>query len=129
MVIAELVKRLRALTLQLLPVEADPDSISEPTSRIITPEVISAYMAAAGDFVEAVSCFRVCGIAIGFNIISSLTVFLGQEQSLCGMPTIILLTTTRTMVEVRISTLPEYLNASSQRLNTPYNRHCLRGLS
>ncbi|KAK7060397.1 Calcium channel yvc1 [Paramarasmius palmivorus] len=51
--LTKLVKRLRALTLQLLPVEADPDSISEPTSRIITPEVISAYMAAAGDFVEA----------------------------------------------------------------------------
>ncbi|KAI3615204.1 calcium activated cation channel [Moniliophthora roreri] len=51
--LTKLVKRLRALTLQLLPVEADPNSVSEPTSRIITPEVISAYMAAAGDFLEA----------------------------------------------------------------------------
>jgi hypothetical protein len=39
----------------LLPVEVDPVSINEPTSRIITPQVISAYRAAAGDFGEAVS--------------------------------------------------------------------------
>ncbi|KII94963.1 hypothetical protein PLICRDRAFT_33792 [Plicaturopsis crispa FD-325 SS-3] len=51
--LSKLVKRLRALTLTLLPVEVDPASISEPTSRIITPQVISAYRAAAGDFVEA----------------------------------------------------------------------------
>lgn len=50
----ELVKRLRALTLTLLPVEVDPDSINEATSRVITPQVISAFKAAAGDFVEAV---------------------------------------------------------------------------
>jgi hypothetical protein len=53
--ISELIKRLRVLTLALLPVEVDPASINEPTSRVITPEVISAYRAAAGDFVEAVS--------------------------------------------------------------------------
>jgi hypothetical protein len=53
--ISELVRRLRALTLKLLPVEVDPQSINEPTSRIITPQVIMAYRAAAGDFVEAVS--------------------------------------------------------------------------
>ncbi|KAH9482548.1 Calcium channel YVC1 [Psilocybe cubensis] len=51
--LTKLVKRLRALTLTLLPVEADIESISEPTSRIITPQVISAYKAAAGDFTEA----------------------------------------------------------------------------
>ena len=50
----ELVKRLRTLTLALLPVEVDPASIIEPTSRTITPAVIGAYRAAAGDFVEAV---------------------------------------------------------------------------
>lgn len=49
--------RLRALTLTLLPVEVDPEAINEPTSRVITPQVISAYRAAAGDFAEAV---RVC---------------------------------------------------------------------
>ncbi|PFH51286.1 hypothetical protein AMATHDRAFT_3139 [Amanita thiersii Skay4041] len=48
-----LIKRLRALTLQLLPVEVEPDSLSNPTSRIITPQVISAYQKAAGDFEEA----------------------------------------------------------------------------
>ncbi|KAG6817856.1 hypothetical protein H0H87_001688 [Tephrocybe sp. NHM501043] len=51
--LTKLVKRLRALTLTLLPVEVDPASINEPTSRVITPHVISAYKAAAGDFVEA----------------------------------------------------------------------------
>ncbi|KAL0580084.1 Calcium channel yvc1 [Marasmius crinis-equi] len=51
--LTKLVKRLRALTLQLLPVEVDPQDLISPTSRIITPEVISAYKAAAGDFLEA----------------------------------------------------------------------------
>ncbi|KAJ3741523.1 calcium activated cation channel [Lentinula detonsa] len=51
--LTKLVKRLRALTLKLLPVEVDPKAINEPTSRIITPQVISAYRAAAGDFDEA----------------------------------------------------------------------------
>lgn len=50
----ELVKRLRALTLALLPVEVNPHNINEPTGSIITPQVISAYIAAAGDFVDAV---------------------------------------------------------------------------
>ncbi|KAJ3544692.1 hypothetical protein NMY22_g2688 [Coprinellus aureogranulatus] len=51
--LTKLVRRLRAMTLQLLPVEVDPESISEPTSRVITPQVIAAYKAAAGDFLEA----------------------------------------------------------------------------
>lgn len=51
----ELVRRLRALTFTLLPVEVPPDTISDPTSRIITPQVIKAYIAAAGDLTEAVS--------------------------------------------------------------------------
>jgi hypothetical protein len=48
------------MTMELLPVEVLPASINEPTSRVITPQVISAYMAAAGDFREAV-----CGPALG----------------------------------------------------------------
>ncbi|CAK5275367.1 unnamed protein product [Mycena citricolor] len=52
-VLTKLVNRLRALTLTLLPVEVDPASISGPTSRVITPQVIKAYKAAAGDFHEA----------------------------------------------------------------------------
>ena len=55
----ELVRRLRALTLELLPVEVALESINDPTSRIITPQVITAYRAAAGDFVEAVSVHTV----------------------------------------------------------------------
>jgi hypothetical protein len=52
--IKELVKRLRALTLQLLPVEVSVEEIKNPTSRVITLQVIAAYKAAAGDFLEAV---------------------------------------------------------------------------
>lgn len=51
--LTKLIRRLRALTLQLLPIEVPPESISDPTSRIITPQVIKAYIAAAGDLVEA----------------------------------------------------------------------------
>ncbi|KAH9049645.1 calcium activated cation channel [Lactarius hengduanensis] len=51
--LARLIKRLRILTLSLLPVEVDPGSINDPTSRVITPQVISAYIAAGGDLVEA----------------------------------------------------------------------------
>ncbi|KAG2349128.1 hypothetical protein BDR05DRAFT_956507 [Suillus weaverae] len=51
--LTKLVKRLRALATKLLPVEVDEESIDDPTSRIITPNVISAFSDAAGDFVEA----------------------------------------------------------------------------
>ena len=50
--------------MSLLPVEVPPDTISDPTSRIITPQVVKAYIAAAGDVVEAVSCKGMsCAIA------------------------------------------------------------------
>ncbi|KAJ3484123.1 hypothetical protein NLI96_g5862 [Meripilus lineatus] len=51
--LTKLVKRLRTLTLTLLPVEVPLESINDATSRVITPHVISAYMAAAGDLLEA----------------------------------------------------------------------------
>ena len=51
--LTKLVKRLRALTINLLPVQVHPKELNEPTSRIITPQVISAYRASAGDFEEA----------------------------------------------------------------------------
>lgn len=57
--VPELVRRLRAMTLQLLPVEVEPEGLDEPTSRVITPQVIAAYRAAAGDFVEAVRILSV----------------------------------------------------------------------
>jgi hypothetical protein len=50
----ELIKRIRALTCKLLPVQVDLDEISRPTSRIVTPKVVAAYSQAAGDFGEAV---------------------------------------------------------------------------
>nr|GAT53044.1 predicted protein [Mycena chlorophos] len=51
--LTKLVKRLRALTLTLLPVEVEPHKITEPTSGVVTQRVVEAYYAAAGDFVEA----------------------------------------------------------------------------
>ncbi|KAL7282554.1 hypothetical protein ACG7TL_004025 [Trametes sanguinea] len=51
--VTSLVRRVKIMTLKLLPVEVPPDSISDPTSRIITPQVINAYIDAAGDFMEA----------------------------------------------------------------------------
>lgn len=53
--IPDLIKRVRALTLRLLPVEVAPEAIDDPTSRVITPQVIDAYIEASGDFVNAVS--------------------------------------------------------------------------
>ncbi|KAH0839846.1 hypothetical protein J3R83DRAFT_796 [Lanmaoa asiatica] len=51
--VVELIKRLRALTLKLLPLEVDVKTINDPTSRIITPLVMLSYMEAAGDFGDA----------------------------------------------------------------------------
>ncbi|CAE6411686.1 unnamed protein product [Rhizoctonia solani] len=51
--LTKLIKRIRALTLKLLPLEVEPDAITDPTSRIVTPAVIAAYVEAAGDFGEA----------------------------------------------------------------------------
>ncbi|KAG8717126.1 hypothetical protein FRC08_008161 [Ceratobasidium sp. 394] len=51
--LTKLIKRVRALTLTLLPLEVSPEEITNPTSRITTPAVISAYIEAAGDFGEA----------------------------------------------------------------------------
>ncbi|KIP12742.1 hypothetical protein PHLGIDRAFT_17507 [Phlebiopsis gigantea 11061_1 CR5-6] len=51
--LTKLVRRLRTLTLTLVPVEVPLESIADPTSRLITPQVIKAYIAAAGDLVEA----------------------------------------------------------------------------
>ncbi len=52
---------MRTLTLKLLPLEVPLDSISDPTSRIITPQVVDAYITAAGDFTDVVSVsFLLC---------------------------------------------------------------------
>lgn len=50
---SKLVRRLKALTLALLPVEVSPDRLEDPTSRVITHQVVSSYIAAAGDLIEA----------------------------------------------------------------------------
>lgn len=59
--IAEIIKRIRALTFKLLPVQVELSTLSEPTSRVITPKVIEAYAKAAGDFGEAVCSSRKVG--------------------------------------------------------------------
>lgn len=46
------------MVLQLLPAEVPLAQIKQPASRILTPQVSSAFMAAAGDFVEAVRYSR-----------------------------------------------------------------------
>lgn len=43
------------MTLKLLPVEVETAQLVEPTSRIITPQVIAVYAKAAGDFEDSVS--------------------------------------------------------------------------
>ncbi|KAI0677344.1 hypothetical protein C8Q78DRAFT_1002340 [Trametes maxima] len=56
--VTSLIRRVKVMTLKLLPVEVPPDSISDPTSRVITPQVINAFIDAAGDFMEALPyCF------------------------------------------------------------------------
>jgi hypothetical protein len=79
----ELIKRLRVLTLTLLPVEVDPAVINEPTSMVITTQVISAYRAAAGDFVEAVSPPALHSIAVGGYLISVHSLPASILSSLC----------------------------------------------
>jgi len=52
--LAEIVKRLRAMTIKLLPVQVEMSQISDATSNIITPEVVKAFAQSGGDFAEAV---------------------------------------------------------------------------
>ncbi|EIW82309.1 hypothetical protein CONPUDRAFT_81817 [Coniophora puteana RWD-64-598 SS2] len=51
--LTKLIKRLRLLTFTLLPHEVDVESISNPVSKVITPNVVNAYLDAAGDFKAA----------------------------------------------------------------------------
>ena len=106
--IAELINRLRALTLALLPVEVDPKSISGHASRIITPQVVSAYRNAAGDFVEAVSDF----VGHHFNILTLMFSYLMAsyvpERSLFGMRIIIQQTMVKILGEVNCDGWPLY---------------------
>ncbi|KAL7421162.1 Calcium channel yvc1 [Cryptotrichosporon argae] len=52
--VTKLVKRIRALVTKLLPVQVEICDISDATSSIITPEVISAFARCGGDFSQAV---------------------------------------------------------------------------
>lgn len=101
----ELVRRLKALTYTLLPVEVPLESLNDPTSRVITPQVISSYIAAAGDYLEAV-CLSVANSRIPTFITHSFnsfhTAYFVQGRNSCGILTIILLTMTRTSAEVNV---------------------------
>lgn len=90
------------MTLKLLPVEVPLDSISDPTSRIITPQVINAYMDAAGDFMEAVSTLitRPSILVSEPSVYSCRTVCCAHEKNSYTRPTTIRLTTTKTKAEV-----------------------------
>ncbi|ORY27438.1 hypothetical protein BCR39DRAFT_538029 [Naematelia encephala] len=53
--VSKIVRRIRALTTRLLPVQVEIDAISDATSSIITPEVIEAFAKCGGDFGEVVT--------------------------------------------------------------------------
>jgi hypothetical protein len=100
----ELIKRLRILTLTLLPLEVNRETINDPTSRIITPNVISAYTQAAGNLVEAV-CFpslkRCVNILIPVNyVVRYPTASFVPVVTSCSRPTVTLQTMERIVDEV-----------------------------
>ena len=73
-------KRLRALTTTLLPVEVTTQSLNDPTSRIITPQVIDTYMTAAGDFTEAASVGHFCVPARLIPIHDTVTILFAEGK-------------------------------------------------
>ncbi|AAW41031.2 calcium activated cation channel, putative [Cryptococcus deneoformans JEC21] len=52
--ITKLVKRCRAMIVKLLPVEVELSQITDATSSVITPQVITSFAKSGGDFEEAV---------------------------------------------------------------------------
>ncbi|KAI5480689.1 calcium activated cation channel [Pseudohyphozyma bogoriensis] len=52
--VARLIKRIRALTMELLPIQVDPDELMSPTSSIITAEVVESYSKIGGSFQHVV---------------------------------------------------------------------------
>lgn len=90
--------------LNLLPMQVEISSINDPTSRVITPQVVTAFKAAAGDFTEAVCISKGCRILLfGSQIfLSFLTAFYVLVRNLCGMRIITLLILERIRGEVRL---------------------------
>ena len=106
------------MTLKLLPVEVPQDTISDPTGRIITPQVINAYIAAAGDFMEAVSAHNWSDIcAVHLAACSYHTVCSARVGSSYGMRTTTPRTTRKIGAGVRFllksDCMPSLLNASN----------------
>ena len=121
----ELIRRLRALTLTLLPLEVDPAVVNDPTSRIITPQVIVTYMAAAGDFVEAVSSSKGAVEAILNGACSCLIAFSEQGFNSCGMRTITQPIMARTLEEVRHNITHDLVNMRTIILTRCPTSHCV----
>lgn len=88
--LTELVKRLRALTLKLLPVEVDTKELTDAASRIISPRTIQTYERAAGDFMEAVCDRHPVKMQKLTSLLSYPTACFKLVDPSCGMPTIIL---------------------------------------
>lgn len=126
----ELIKRLRILTLTLLPLEVDRESINDPTSRIITPNVISAYTEAAGNLVEAVcvpSLGRCVNILSPVNcVVSYPTASFVPVVTSWSKPTVTLQTMERIVDEVSwlyISSVC-HLTSCSHRMRGPREKDC-----
>jgi hypothetical protein len=126
----ELIQRLRILTLTLLPLEVDRESINDPTSRIITPKVISAYIQAAGDLVEAVcvpSLRRCVDILSLVNyVVSYPTASFVPVMTSWWRPTVTLQTMERIVDEVGwlyISSVC-HLTLCSHRMRGPCEKDC-----
>ncbi|ORY54375.1 hypothetical protein BCR35DRAFT_296731 [Leucosporidium creatinivorum] len=48
--VSRVVDRIKALTMELLPIQVDPEELTSPTSSILSIEVVEAYEKIAGDF-------------------------------------------------------------------------------
>ena len=91
------------MTLKLLPVEVPLETLIDPISRVITPKVINAYIAAAGDFTEAVRPLLYLRDVQGPDVIppSCRTVSCALAKSSSGTRSTTLRTTERMKEEVR----------------------------
>jgi hypothetical protein len=130
LLLTELIRRLRILTVALLPLEVNRESINDPTSRIITPKVILAYTEAAGDLVEAVcvpSLRRCVNILSPVNyVVSYPTASFVPVVTLWSRPTVTLQTMERIVDEVRWPHISSvcHLTLCSHRMRGPREKDC-----
>ena len=53
--VENIIKRVMSLTSELLPIQVDLDSLTSPTSDLLTQKVVNTYKLAGGDFQHIVS--------------------------------------------------------------------------